>query len=158
MVREMVASIVAADPAPGGERIDPDGQLVPAVVVRGFQTGQGGERRTRSQREPRGGLRHGEPDAIHHHALDDYNENMMWALNKAHSFNPFSFALGGEGSGCGNSAFHKNVGGWEAKSDGKLVIPLDENGQIARKKEKMKHPFYELMAKAEKQWNDMVKR
>lgn len=95
---------------------------------------------------------------MHHHALDDYNDNMMWALNKAHSFNPFAFALGGGESGGGTSPYPKSVEGWQTKSDGKLVIPLDENGQIPGKEGKMKHPFYQLVAKAEKKWNDMVKR
>ncbi|KAG9050628.1 F-actin-capping protein subunit alpha [Tulasnella sp. UAMH 9824] len=47
---------------------------------------------------------------------------------------------------------------WEAKSDGKLVVPIDEKGNAISKVGFTKHPLLDLIEEAENKWKATVKR
>ncbi|KAG8919514.1 hypothetical protein FRC00_011243, partial [Tulasnella sp. 408] len=47
---------------------------------------------------------------------------------------------------------------WEAKSDGKLVVPIDEKGNAISKVGFTKHPLLDLIEEADKKWEATVKR
>ena len=91
-----------------------------------------------------------EQSAIHHHALDDYHDNLHWAIDRTKAFNPFTFALGGSGA--------TSVGGWHAQPNGKLLVPMDGEGSSVQTSKKLRHPIYSLMEKGEKKWHAMLGR
>ncbi|KAG8923150.1 F-actin-capping protein subunit alpha [Tulasnella sp. 417] len=47
---------------------------------------------------------------------------------------------------------------WEAKPDGKLVVPIDEKGNAISKIGFTRHPLLDLVEEAEKKWKDTLRR
>lgn len=92
----------------------------------------------------------GEHSALHTHVLDDYHDNVRLIIDRTKSFNPFSFALGGPPD--------RTVGGWHVEPNGKLSIPVDEEGNIISGSEPRRHPFHALMDQAEERWNNVRSR
>lgn len=53
---------------------------------------------------------------------------------------------------------HKWTELWEAKSDGKLVVPIDEKGNAISKIGFTRHPLLDLVEEAERKWNATLQR
>ncbi|KAG8885256.1 F-actin-capping protein subunit alpha [Tulasnella sp. 331] len=91
-----------------------------------------------------------ESSPIHIHALDNYNDNFQWAVDRASALNPFT-----------NGRNSRWLAGWEIGRDGKLVVPVDDKGNVVSAigpSSKARHPMYDLMNVAEKKWEKMVSR